>query len=423
MKRKTNLFYITGQDSKFLTFSNYTESLTGNYLSVDTKLFPSRFLCLYMPGLTETVKQDIITYLVRYYENKLAMLRDDCMAKGKSYESKMYILAYLIEALCNIYINNGKLCYVSDLNDSEKAAKIAYNKENLIAYVGDISEQDYNGTYTDTICNIDPTVFKAGIITTEEDTSAVDTVSNTSSECLYGWDDKTMMPSTYSDVTPLYDSTDNGNLYKYNTDYSYITLVNKFLDNKSETLTFNIVIPLYDVVDINYKTNSVGIEDISTIRLKPESQSDNSLCIKDLPLGIWFKPDIPIVLKKDSETGFSQSWSLVVSSQFKPFPYSKKLPSEISNESKSNSFATFAMVLSKQNEILEKFNELEKIIRSNSKRISNLESKMNNIGTQSNIDGLYTKMATYKQELDANYNEVVNNVKEYFENQKWQTQI
>ena len=31
MKRRTNIFYNTGNDSKFLTFSNYTEHLTGNF--------------------------------------------------------------------------------------------------------------------------------------------------------------------------------------------------------------------------------------------------------------------------------------------------------------------------------------------------------------------------------------------------------
>ena len=44
MKRKTNLFYVDGPDSKFITFSNYTEALTGNFLSTDTKLFPDKFL-------------------------------------------------------------------------------------------------------------------------------------------------------------------------------------------------------------------------------------------------------------------------------------------------------------------------------------------------------------------------------------------
>ena len=37
MKRRTNLFYNSGEDSKFLTFSNYTECLTGAFLSTNTK--------------------------------------------------------------------------------------------------------------------------------------------------------------------------------------------------------------------------------------------------------------------------------------------------------------------------------------------------------------------------------------------------
>ena len=48
MKRKTNLFYLSGDDSNFISFSNYSESLTGNILSTDWKLFPSKFLCLYI---------------------------------------------------------------------------------------------------------------------------------------------------------------------------------------------------------------------------------------------------------------------------------------------------------------------------------------------------------------------------------------
>jgi hypothetical protein len=51
MKRKTNLFYLSGDESNFLTFSNYGESLTGNFLATNWKMFPSRFLCLYINNL------------------------------------------------------------------------------------------------------------------------------------------------------------------------------------------------------------------------------------------------------------------------------------------------------------------------------------------------------------------------------------
>ena len=99
MKRKTNLFYSTGIDSNFLTFSNYTESLTGNILVTNSKMFPSKFICLYIPTLDEKIinqeveenidnnlilesfeerKADFIKrILVGYYENKLAILRDN----------------------------------------------------------------------------------------------------------------------------------------------------------------------------------------------------------------------------------------------------------------------------------------------------------------------------------------------------------
>ena len=63
MKRRTNLFYKDGPDSKFLTFSNYTEALTGHFLSTYTKLYPSRFLCCYIDVIDEN-KPYIIKHLI-----------------------------------------------------------------------------------------------------------------------------------------------------------------------------------------------------------------------------------------------------------------------------------------------------------------------------------------------------------------------
>ena len=98
---------------------------------------------------------------------------------------------------------------------------------------------------------------------------------------------------------------------------------------------------------------------------------------KNVPLGIWFA-DEPIVLKKDLKTGFAQTWSLVISSQFKPFPYAKMQVNQTNDMSNSNAFPTFAMVLSKQNEILEKFNYLESIILSQQEQISNIQAQIKN---------------------------------------------
>ena len=81
MKRKTNLFYLTGDDSKFITFSNYGESMTGNFLATDWKLFPSKFICMYIKFLDvnadtdsytyEERKEKLIKYLASYYEKDI----------------------------------------------------------------------------------------------------------------------------------------------------------------------------------------------------------------------------------------------------------------------------------------------------------------------------------------------------------------
>ena len=93
MKRKTNLFYNSGPDSKFLTFSNYTEALTGNFLSTNTKLFPSTFLCLNIPSLNKENKQEFISNsLIKYYENK---------NNGLSFKQKC--------ELCNINYNTASM--------------------------------------------------------------------------------------------------------------------------------------------------------------------------------------------------------------------------------------------------------------------------------------------------------------------------
>ena len=73
--KRCNIFYNC-ENNNFLTFSNYTEALTGNFLSTDTKLFPSRFLCLNLNGLNETNKQSLVYLLTCYYENKLTVLRN-----------------------------------------------------------------------------------------------------------------------------------------------------------------------------------------------------------------------------------------------------------------------------------------------------------------------------------------------------------
>ena len=166
MKRKTNLFYTTGPDSKFITFSNYTESLTGNFLSTDTKIFPSRFIALYIKGLNKDTKAALIKYIADYYESKLAVLRDHFDYNKSDIEKSVPPLNYLLEALLRIkeitknevvsthsITNNSYVNFIKDGNDTSNL--ISYSDVIKFKYISDITEQDYNGTFTDTICNID----------------------------------------------------------------------------------------------------------------------------------------------------------------------------------------------------------------------------------------------------------------------------
>ena len=153
MKRKTNLFYLSGDDSNFISFSNYSESLTGNILSTNWKLFPSKFLCLYIKlldvdnhDLYIERKEWFIKYLVSYYENKLAFLRDYYINNDLNVEKNLLPLNYLLEALYRLPENYADEIKIKDYSE------IKQNGNNIkISFIGDITEQDYNGIYTDII--------------------------------------------------------------------------------------------------------------------------------------------------------------------------------------------------------------------------------------------------------------------------------
>ena len=133
MKRKTNLFNLNAfEDTLFLTFSNYTEYLTGNFLSTNTKMYPSSFLCFNLPFENNDYIIEFKRYLMQYYENKLTALRACFVKDDNDPEENLSPLFYLLDAIDNFFEN-------LDIN---------------IVYAGDIVEQDYNGTYSDSICII-----------------------------------------------------------------------------------------------------------------------------------------------------------------------------------------------------------------------------------------------------------------------------
>lgn len=397
MKRSTNLFYTVGSDTNFIMFSNYGESLTGNFLSVNTKLFPSHFLCLDIPELynddeKKTKRGNFIKYIAAYYENKLAFLRDKCIehdhdtdenghdADENDYgvEKKLKPLYYLLEAI-------------------EKWCKQNFS----ITHIGDITEQNYNGTYADIICVINASEHYPAKIELSSDGTDDKEEYDSSQTYLYGWSVKTINnsnnqeiyqgPNAYKDITPKFDITlDTSNTtkkcyYKYNTNIIGLSKQPKSENN----LKFNIIIPLYNVTNIDSTSNT---------SILAESDSLIGTYTQNVPLGIWFSGKEPIVLSRQ-DTEYDPSWSLLLSSQFKPFPYSKKSPTEIDSSDKTLAFNTFAEVATRQNKIIDKFNVLSEENTKLKQEHQDILSRLKSIGTIDNIDDLCKQITDLKTDL------------------------
>lgn len=313
MKRRTNLFYNSGEDSKFLTFSNYTECLTGAFLSTNTKLFPSKFICLNILNLN---KEEFINGLVAYYENKLATLRDYAVNTENRKLDELNPLSYLLRYLSNNGISN-------------------------IAYIGDITEQDYNGTFSDTICVINTSKMFSGQIITDNIVLNETNLFATAEENLRGWyENGTYLgPNNYANISPVFDDQNKYLL----TDNNYISVSS----TETNSVEFNVIIPTFSLVN----TDSVLTENIYSELSLLDSTNNEIHGTSDInvPMGIWFA-DKSVVLEGDSK--YNTSWSLAIGSQFKPFPTSNNINSEITNESNSIAFGTFAQILSRQNDLL-----------------------------------------------------------------------
>lgn len=456
MKRKTNLFYTSGPDSKFITFSNYTECLTGNFLSLETKLFPDKFLCLKINNLNSSTKPLFIKYLAAYYENKLAMLRDYNIEKNVNIESNILPLSYLLEAII-------KVCKIPNMNEEENQWILDENKLNslisgaqrdltnndeyndediivnfekaskyLITYVGEVTEQDYNGTYTDTICTIDLNAYNEGELTidnvanlNESTVSTSDMISDSSK--LYGWINDNITFEDYDNVKPIYDiyDSDSTGVYSYIASIDTNSSIKSKLlsqlklvpinqndtNNNDKTLEFNIIIPLFSLVNKNIPHNEWNIYSESAdksykyIDLSNSSTSQTSSYIYNVPLGMWINGDNEtdsfIKLEKDQNLNLYPSWSLLISSQFKPFPYSNKLEEPNKTISTIDAHATYAEILSKINNLLDEFNKFNSDISELNVRISSLENNIKNISTDNNISDMNEKLlSTEKRVLD-----------------------
>ena len=332
MKRKTNLFYNSGPDSKFLTFSNYTEALTGNFLSTNTKLFPSTFLCLNIPSLNKENKQAFINdSLIKYYENKLANLRD------RVNEDELFPLSYLVETL------------------------MKFDPIMTISYIGNVTEQDYLGSYTDTICIIDTQYLQSAVITPIENE---ETDIREADSTLYGWYDTIdgnevyTGPSLYSSFTPVFDTESAQYQATPNYDIKY-----NVPETTPSNIVFNVVIPLFTFVNVSEGVDINGQDEtVLTSNFKT-----------NVPLGIWFADD-NVNLKVDRNYG--QSWSLAIGSQFKPLPTSPEVRSDVYKDPNTDAFKTFAQVLVRQNELLDTIDKQNFIIYSLTERLSAVEDRL-----------------------------------------------
>ena len=151
------------------------------------------------------------------------------------------------------------------------------------------------------------------------------------------------------------------------------------------------MIPLYDVININYKTNSTIINETNEIDL-----TGDNLATKLVPYGMWFS-DVLIELPR---TEYSPSWSLVLSSQFKPFPYSKSKVSEIDESSKVDAYQTFSQILVRQNAIIDKMEELSTQLIQLSNRVADIEGNLKSYGTSYNIDGLHLEIEELRKSIN-----------------------
>ena len=392
--RKTNLLYSTyiGEENSFLTFSNYTEAMTGNHLSVNTKMFPSTFLCAYINVTPDNIGSFINT-IVGKYENKLAFLRDTFIKDSNiSAEDNIYPLEYLINTLKD------------------------FDNEFSINYVGQVTEQDYNGTFCDTMCIIS-TEDNGGNATLNPVTEAKKTVKtvdyNNSYDYLYGWSsyDATNSsyiyngPSIYEHVKPLFDDKDNQDNHIYVSSYEHDKLIFTPAD-KAKSIEFNCIIPLFDIVNVDPKSNESNITEPSDTKLSDTESSDTkpskpsnilevdltrSTC--NVPMGIWFSQKFKkITLQRDETSGFWPSWSLVLSSQFKPFPKSPHLQSDTQNISSTDAFGTFAQILVEQARLTDEHTDIAVNVQALSNRISDVESRINNISTNKSLDALRNKV-------------------------------
>ena len=110
-----------------------------------------------------------------------------------------------------------------------------------------------------------------------------------------------------------------------------------------------------------------------------------------------------IELDKDNNTKFAANWSLLISMQFKSFPFSYDIQQSWDNsDAIKDAYLTFAQILSKQTDFIDLLNRYNELITSLQNKISKIESGVSNISSTQNIDELIQRINTLS-------NTVINN--------------
>ena len=428
MNRKTNIFYnANSEDSNFLTFNNYAEALTGDILSLDWKLWPSRFICVYIENLD---KADFITKLQQYYENKLAVLRDHIETNEDVDDTYILPLNYLITFLYwYAYSKKEPGSNITPLQVETELANKNIEVLNSVQfnYISDIVEQQYNGTYTDIICTINPNVWNKPSIECVTLTNnnvngymtqdgCVVQIDNT--QFLHGWENTEPSSNIYSYVgNPIMDDEIRINDDESKQVYYIKSLISKLSVNEvnNETnLKFNLVIPLFNLI------NTANPEDINDNNNNGEIELNHK---HNIPLGIYFtNKDIELSINGN----FSTNWSLLISTQFSAFPFSFDIQQNFDDsQSTKQAYVTFAEILAKQTNFTDSLIKYDSLIKSLQQKIELLESKLNNISSVQNIDSIVQNVANINKTVE-DYIEATDNKIEELSNKieesklKWQ---
>lgn len=388
IRRKTNLFNIY-KDNKFcapqfVTFSNYAESMTGNSLSVNTKMFPSGFICLDIPKLSNDNEE---------YENTKSFYKDCIVAH---YENKM---AFLRDYVTDIDTKNHILDELKPLDYLLRSIK-QFDSTSNIVHIGDIVEQNYNGIYSDMLLTINVPDYKYTYNINSVDTikSSVNyhTYIGETNNNLYGWykvekeDDNISYiyngPSTFNDTNII---LDDENYYYIGNKYDKINIVKT---NGTEPLKFNVIIPLFNIYNIDETVSNSN----NGITSNKDNNIDLSICDYNnyVPYGVWFSgTNNYVTLNRNTNIDtyeiIQPSWSLVLSSQFSAFPYSSKYSTNaISNNTTDKSFEktdtkyidvyhnTFASILTEQSNLIDLLYKQNKEIADIRKELDILKSRI-----------------------------------------------